>query len=69
MFRSFIDWALRQRRKRRARQRVTELQQRLLTHDQDMLDMFHFPAPVVQRMAKYRERLVAQLELAKKLAQ
>ena len=69
MLKAFINWALRQSRKRRARQRVALLEQRLSAHDQDTLDMAHFPAPVVQRMAKYRERLVAQLELAKKLAQ
>lgn len=69
MLNAFINWALRQRRKRRARQRVALLEQRLLAHESDMLDMAHFPAPVVQRMAKYRDRLMAQLELAKKLAQ
>lgn len=65
----FVSWARHYQQKRRMRQRVALLEQRLAGLDSDISSMAHFPAHLVQRMVKYRERLVAQLELAKKLAQ
>lgn len=61
-----LTWARRQTLKRKARQRVAELEQRLLTHDQDATAMGHFPEAVKQRMQDYRDRLVKQTENAKR---
>lgn len=61
-----LFWARRQTQKRRARQRVAELEQRLKAWAIDAAAMQNHPPAVQQRMRDYRDRLVKQIENARR---
>lgn len=59
-------WAHGVTEKRRMRKRLALLENRLLAHDMDMASMAHFPAKVQERMLEHRERIVKQIEVARR---
>ena len=63
-----FTWARRQTQKRRARQRVAELEQRLKAWAIDADAMRGQPLAAQQRMQDYRDRLLKQIENAKRFA-
>jgi hypothetical protein len=60
-------WAHNYTMRRQARKRLVMLESRLLAHDMDMVSMEHYPQPVQERMRAYRERLVTQIENARRV--
>lgn len=59
-------WAHRHTERRRMRKRLSTLERRLEAHDMDMVAMEHYPQPVQTKMRAYRERLVEQVETARR---
>lgn len=62
-----LSWARRQTQKRRSRQRVAELEHRLKAFAIDAAAMQNHPPAVQQRMQNHHDRLVKQIENAKRL--